>query len=115
MSISDQLANDRTFLAWLRTSIALAGLGFVVSKISLILGPDGDRTSDASAYAAVGVLLIWAGAAVVIVGYRQHRAVRGSVISDDDEHGLPRRWTLTFTVVSVAVAIALSTLVILTT
>jgi uncharacterized membrane protein YidH (DUF202 family) len=28
----DELANDRTFLAWLRTSLALIGLSFVVAS-----------------------------------------------------------------------------------
>lgn len=31
------LANERTFLPWLRTSIALIGLGFVVSRFGLFL------------------------------------------------------------------------------
>ena len=31
--MGDELANDRTFLAWLRTGIALFGLGFVVSNL----------------------------------------------------------------------------------
>jgi putative membrane protein len=31
------LANERTFLAWLRTSIAIIGLGFVVARFSLFL------------------------------------------------------------------------------
>ena len=34
-----ELANDRTFLAWLRTSIATMGLGFVVAKVALIVQP----------------------------------------------------------------------------
>ncbi len=33
--MGDELANDRTFLAWLRTGIALFGLGFVVAKVLL--------------------------------------------------------------------------------
>jgi uncharacterized membrane protein YidH (DUF202 family) len=36
----DELANDRTFLAWLRTSIAIIGLGFVVAKVALIVQPN---------------------------------------------------------------------------
>lgn len=34
---SEYLANERTFLAWIRTSIALVSLGFVVAKFSLWL------------------------------------------------------------------------------
>lgn len=34
----DELAKDRTFLAWLRTGVAVMGLGFV-AKVALILQP----------------------------------------------------------------------------
>ena len=32
---SDHAANERTFLAWLRTSIAVIAFGFVVEKLNL--------------------------------------------------------------------------------
>lgn len=35
--ITEYLANERTFLAWIRTSIAVITLGFVVAKFSLWL------------------------------------------------------------------------------
>jgi putative membrane protein len=31
------LANERTFLSWVRTSIAMIGLGFIISKFSFFL------------------------------------------------------------------------------
>ncbi|UZJ63104.1 DUF202 domain-containing protein [Sphingobacterium sp. KU25419] len=34
---SDHLANERTFLAWIRTSIGIMGFGFVVVKFSLFV------------------------------------------------------------------------------
>nr|WP_169818738.1 DUF202 domain-containing protein [Niabella ginsenosidivorans] len=34
---SDHLANERTFLAWIRTSIGIMGFGFVVVKFSLFI------------------------------------------------------------------------------
>lgn len=33
----DHLANERTFLAWIRTSLALIGLGFVLARMGLFL------------------------------------------------------------------------------
>jgi len=33
----EHLANQRTLLAWIRTSIALMGMGFVVARFSLLL------------------------------------------------------------------------------
>jgi Domain of unknown function (DUF202) len=32
----DHAANERTFLAWLRTSIAVIAFGFVVEKLNLV-------------------------------------------------------------------------------
>jgi putative membrane protein len=35
--LREHLANDRTFLAWLRTSIALIGFGLAIAKFGLFL------------------------------------------------------------------------------
>jgi len=35
--LRDHLANERTFLAWIRTCIALIALGFVIERFSLIV------------------------------------------------------------------------------
>ena len=34
----DHLANERTFLAWVRTALGLIGLGFVLARMGLFLG-----------------------------------------------------------------------------
>jgi uncharacterized membrane protein YidH (DUF202 family) len=67
--MDSELANDRTFLAWLRTGIALFGLGFVVAKVALIVQPDATRLENKNLYSAVGVLIVLSGAALVVVGY----------------------------------------------
>src|SRR5271166_3476518 len=36
-SLADYLAAERTFLAWIRTGLALMGLGFVVARFGLFL------------------------------------------------------------------------------
>ncbi|WP_239651307.1 YidH family protein [Neosynechococcus sphagnicola] len=35
--IREHQANERTFLAWLRTSLALIGFGFVIARFSIFL------------------------------------------------------------------------------
>jgi putative membrane protein len=37
LRVRDHLANERTFLAWIRTSIGIMAFGFVVQKFSLFL------------------------------------------------------------------------------
>jgi uncharacterized membrane protein YidH (DUF202 family) len=71
--MDSELANDRTFLAWLRTGIALFGLGFVVAKVALIVQPDATRLENKNLYSAVGVLIVLSGAALVVVGYPSMR------------------------------------------
>ncbi|MCG2888420.1 MAG: DUF202 domain-containing protein [Sulfolobales archaeon] len=36
-SPSDHLANERTFLAWVRTGIALIGFGLVIAKFAIFI------------------------------------------------------------------------------
>ena len=79
----DELANDRTFLAWLRTSIALIGLGFVVAKIALIGQPTNKAAANQWLYAAAGILIVLGGAAVVVIGYVQHKTVLNLLRTDE--------------------------------
>ena len=85
-----QLANDRTFLAWLRTGIALFGLGFVVAKVAFLVDTGDKGVSDPALYSGVGILIVLCGAAVVIVGFRQHAAVerqfQGADLGGEREH-----------------------------
>jgi putative membrane protein len=76
--IRDHLANERTFLAWLRSAVALLGFGFVVARVGLLLGeygpagpggpapPHGGPMRDlwftGVAFVLAGIVLIlWAG------------------------------------------------------
>ena len=90
--MNDKLANDRTFLAWLRTGIALFGLGFVVAKAALIIRPDATRLSGRGVYSGVGVLIVLSGAGLIVVGYRQHASVLKTSNAATKAHGLGGRW-----------------------
>jgi len=90
--MNDQLANDRTFLAWLRTGIALFGLGFVVAKIALFVDSSAGGLKSQAVYTAVGVVMVVCGALLILVGYVQHRKV-AHILSAAGEDDLPlSRW-----------------------
>ncbi|NPA94174.1 MAG: DUF202 domain-containing protein [Thermodesulfobacteria bacterium] len=61
------LANERTFLAWIRTSVSIMGFGFVVEKFSLFLWLDKRLDKDISSTSLeisnlLGVIFIGLGA-----------------------------------------------------
>ena len=76
---SDHLANERTFLAWIRTSIGIMAFGFVVVKfslfvkqISLILGKE--SLIHSKGYSGVlGIALVGVGTVTAILSYIRYK------------------------------------------
>ncbi len=75
----DHLANERTFLAWIRTSIGIMGFGFVVVKFSLFIK---QITLALGAKAVVhqtgnsqriGILLVGVGALTIILAFMRYQ------------------------------------------
>ncbi|AHC51394.1 membrane protein [Sulfolobus acidocaldarius SUSAZ] len=58
-SPSDHLANERTFLAWIRTGIALIGFGFVIARFALFLEVlrGGKTTGSSVIYGEIMIVL----------------------------------------------------------
>jgi putative membrane protein len=74
----ENLANERTFLAWIRTSIALMGFGFVIVKFSLfikqlaiILGRADEPSQEYSG--VVGIIMIAIGVLITPLAFFQYR------------------------------------------
>jgi putative membrane protein len=81
---SDHAANERTFLAWVRTAIAVMAFGFVIERFDLFLraavsqtafkqiAPHGQKFANAAglAFIAIGVVMI------VIAGMRFVRTAK---------------------------------------
>jgi putative membrane protein len=111
VSLTDELANDRTYLAWLRTGIALFGLGFVVAKIAYLINSDPKGLSDRDFYTIVGVLIVLSGAVIVSLGFWQHKMVARSIARGGDEATRPM-WPLVVTVMSVVGALTLAVLIV---
>ena len=76
---TDHLANERTFLAWIRTSIGIMAFGFVVVKfslfvkqISLILGKE--TVIPQTGYSGiVGIVLVAVGTVTAVLSYIRYK------------------------------------------
>lgn len=81
ISPSDHLANERTFLAWIRTSIAIMGFGFVVVKFSLFirqisLALNQELLPATKGYSpVVGILLVVFGALMAMLAFIRYRNI----------------------------------------
>ncbi len=74
----EHLANERTFLAWIRTSIALMGFGFVIVKFALFLTQisiliDGKGISSKINSSVVGVIMIGLGVFIALLAFFQFK------------------------------------------
>jgi putative membrane protein len=84
---SDHLANERTFLAWIRTSIALMGLGFVVVKFSLFirqmsLAVTGHPlTAVKGSSGVIGICLVAIGAFFALISYLRYERIKMQIIN----------------------------------
>jgi len=78
-SPGDHLANERTFLAWIRTSIAMMGFGFVVVKFTLFIKQLSLVLTDkiilpGKGYSSlIGVILVALGALIALFSFIRYR------------------------------------------
>jgi putative membrane protein len=86
------MANERTFLAWIRTSIGIMAFGFVVEKfalfikqMSLILGKAdiGNASPPSHGYSAiVGIFLVGLGTLMVLLAFVRYKKVERQIDED---------------------------------
>ena len=81
---SDHAANERTFLAWVRTAIAVMAFGFVIERFDLFLEAIASQrqpalNSSGSTFAnAAGLAFIAIGVAMIVIsGFRFARTAKG--------------------------------------
>jgi putative membrane protein len=110
----DHLANERTFLAWVRTALGLIGLGFVLARMGLFLrqlaragGLPGERGVPAGIeFLLVGLVFLVLGTGVSAWGGWHHRRTLRAIEAGRYEPASGSVLVLTAVVVAGGVLIA---------
>lgn len=86
------MANERTFLAWIRTSIGIMAFGFVVEKFALFLkqmsiimekSTTGKMLPPSHGYSAIiGIFLVGLGTLLVLLAFVRYKKVERQIDSD---------------------------------
>jgi putative membrane protein len=99
---TNHAANERTFLAWIRTGLAVAAFGFLLAKLDLFAGAAGDTAPRIPAQATsavvavagrhVGLALVAIGIAIIVrsgIGFERTRRA----IDRDEVIKVSHSWT----------------------
>jgi len=83
------MANERTFLAWIRTSIAVMAFGFVVEKFSLFvkqmayyMGKEAQPPSTPGYSSRIGILLVGLGMLMGVLAFIRYKKVERQIDED---------------------------------
>lgn len=76
----DHLANERTFLAWVRTSVAIVIFGFAIGRFAIALRQlaafQGHQARTTGFSVWMGMISIVAGVVMMVAGFFQYRKTR---------------------------------------
>jgi putative membrane protein len=80
---TDYLANERTFLAWVRTGVTVIGLGFVVVKFGLLIREIAPRAHTGSSRLSTptGIVLVILGGVLVALAYFRYQQADRQIAS----------------------------------
>lgn len=95
--VRDHLANERTYLAWMRTAIALTGFGVVIVRLRYPLPTQQQELANGW---LLGFVFAFTGLLTVALSTRHYFEVRRAI--DDDTYSPSGRWVVLF---SMAVAL----------
>ena len=114
--VTDHLANERTFLAWIRTGIATIAFGFVVERFGLLLRELGLKTGASILpvhYSTfVGVSLTVLGIVMMIVALLEFLHIRRSI--DSERFHPPGGFAIILTILASLIGVLLAVYLFLT-
>ena len=107
------MANERTFLAWIRTSVAVMAFGFVVEKFSLFvkqmafyLGKE--LTPPPQGYSSlIGILLVGLGVVMGVLAFFRYKTVERQIDEDTYKPSALLNALLALSIISIGVFLVL--------
>jgi putative membrane protein len=87
----DHLANERTYLAWMRTAVGLMGFGVVILRLRAFQPPELPRPGFGW---KMGFIFSLVGLLTVLLSTLQYFAVRRDI--EEDTYEPPDRWVILF-------------------
>ena len=112
---SVHMANERTFLAWIRTSIGIMAFGFVVEKFSLFIKqisyflgksglPETNVLPPLHGYSSIfGIFLVGLGALMGVFAYIKYKNIEKQIDEDTYRPSSILDMLLTLTVLAVGI------------
>ena len=107
------MANERTFLAWIRTSIGIMAFGFVVEKfalfikqMSLILGTANieNASPPSQGYSAIfGIFLVGLGAIMGVLAFIRYKKIEKQIDEDTYKPSLVLNILLAISVLAIGI------------
>ncbi len=89
--VRDHLANERTYLAWMRSAIALMGFGVVIVRIRHFFPPQSHSPGNSW---KLGLLFSLVGLVTVLLSTQHYFSIRHAI--DEDAYEPSSRWVLLF-------------------
>ena len=115
--LKDHMANERTFLAWIRTSIGIMAFGFVVekfalfiNKISYFLGKSNiqETAPSSSGYSSIfGIVLVALGAGMGVMAFIRYKKVEKEIEENTYRPSLILDILLTMVIIAIGIFLAM--------
>lgn len=110
----EHLANERTLLAWIRTSIGIMAFGFVVVKfslfikqISLLLGKNIATPPQHGYSSIIGILLVAIGALILLLSYMKYKKTEKQLNNENFKSSSSLVFSLTIVILLISVLLIL--------